>query len=178
MRLCWVVVFAVLAVCASLPIRKKFHHFMFVHSWQATECMKWMTSGKNRKCIIGAAIGWTIHGLWPSLDKQLGPYDCDKNDRFNPNALRSLLPELEVKWPTVKDEHIQRDEYSFLRYQWSRHGTCARQLPTLNTQKIYFGKGWYVSYYSRDRLTFGGITWHESAKKINYFKFFLSVGVV
>lgn len=52
----------------------------------------------NRRCVKHKH-SFSIHGLWPNYDHNRYPSYCCLKERFNPETLEPILPELEVsKW--------------------------------------------------------------------------------
>ncbi|XP_043953864.1 ribonuclease T2 [Gambusia affinis] len=64
-------------------------------------------------CLLNVSY-WTLHGLWP--DK--GEF-CNSSWHFNSS-------EIEKK--------------KIMKYEWSKHGTCAAEAASLNSQHKYFSK--------------------------------------
>ncbi|XP_058526663.1 ribonuclease T2 [Ochotona princeps] len=75
---------------------------------------------------------WTIHGLWP--DKEA---ECNRSWHFNLDEVKDLLGEMKMYWPDVL--HASPNRSQFWKHEWEKHGTCAAQLPVLNSQRKYFG---------------------------------------
>ena len=69
---------------------------------------------------------WTIHGIWPTSNHKIGPLFCNRTDKFDPEKIRPLLPELRSKCTDVR---VGGDEFNFWKHEWEKHGTCAEQLP-------------------------------------------------
>ena len=57
---------------------------------------------------------------------------------FNEKQLAPILDDLEEHWLNVRNG---TGEYSFWEHEWLKHGTCAVQIPELNTEFKYFSKG-------------------------------------
>ncbi|XP_040821303.1 ribonuclease T2 isoform X2 [Ochotona curzoniae] len=75
---------------------------------------------------------WTIHGLWPDKGG-----DCNHSWHFNLDEVKDLLGEMKMYWPDVL--HASPNRSQFWKHEWEKHGTCAAQLPILNSQRKYFG---------------------------------------
>lgn len=80
---------------------------------------------------------WSIHGLWPAQYHKMGPTSCDNSLRFDPQALQNIRKDLLIKWIDV---HGQRPE-SFWEHEYTKHGTCAAVLDSMNSEVKYFQKG-------------------------------------
>lgn len=81
---------------------------------------------------------WSIHGLWPTKNKTLGPFYCNNSLHFDMSALEKLRNELEIKWIDV---HKGCKPHEFWRHEWEKHGTCSVDLVPTNTEAKYFKKG-------------------------------------
>ncbi|XP_071385830.1 ribonuclease T2 [Centroberyx affinis] len=74
---------------------------------------------------------WTLHGLWP--DKGI---DCNSSWPFNSSLIEDLLPDMEKSWPDLRNPL----SFTFWKYEWHKHGTCASKAASLNSQHKYFSK--------------------------------------
>ena len=45
---------------------------------------------------------WHIHGLWPQYDSNTYPKYCSKNENFNYDCIKPLLPDLNLNWYSGK----------------------------------------------------------------------------
>lgn len=84
---------------------------------------------------------WLIHGLWPSNTNGHNPFYCN-NHRFNESELAPILPDLSAKWLDIKKGEYS---YEFWRYQWKKHGTCAVDVESTNSEFKYFKKALELS---------------------------------
>nr|QHB21553.1 venom ribonuclease 1 [Platymeris rhadamanthus] len=132
-----------------------FDALIFTQSWPPTSCLQ--TKQKSRQCrnLANNEI-WTIHGIWPTAWGTNGPSFCDKSHPFSTANIKDLISQLEHQWPTIEksSNHI-----GFWAYEWKKHGTCALQLPQLNTQHKYFFQAlnWNSRYNILSILSAGGI---------------------
>jgi len=117
------------------------HHFdflMFTQIWPITSCLTWEDRRSENTCSIDdSARLWTIHGIWPTSNHKIGPLFCNRTDKFDPEKIRPLLPELRSKWTDVR---VGGDEFNFWKHEWEKHGTCAEQLPSMANEYLYFTK--------------------------------------
>ncbi|VFV25592.1 ribonuclease t2 [Lynx pardinus] len=100
---------------------------IMVHHWPVTVCKE---VGKDCR---DPPDYWTIHGLWPDKAEE-----CNRSWHFNFQEIKDLLPEMKMYWPDVL--HPLNHSH-FWQHEWEKHGTCAAQVDTLNSQKRYFGGG-------------------------------------
>ncbi|XP_056881091.1 ribonuclease T2 isoform X1 [Takifugu flavidus] len=96
---------------------------ILTHHWPVTFC-------SVEHCRANFSY-WTLHGLWP--DKGI---DCNSSWHFNSSLIEDLLPDMERSWPDL----LQPSSARFWKYEWFKHGTCAAQASSLNTQHKYFSK--------------------------------------
>lgn len=96
---------------------------ILTHQWPTTFC-------SVEHCHANLS-SWTIHGLWP--DKGV---DCNSSWHFNSTLIEDLLPDMEKSWPDL----LYPASTKFWKYEWCKHGTCAAQAASLNSQRKYFSK--------------------------------------
>ena len=82
---------------------------------------------------------WTVHGIWPTKDGEIGPLNCDHSKPFDIEYVRPLLPDLRLHWTNVRGNTAEDD---FWKHEWNKHGTCAMQLEPMDNEFKYFKKGW------------------------------------
>lgn len=98
-----------------------------------------MSKSKTNKCSFPKFKGiWTIHGVWPTKLGTIGPALCNKTWHFDPAKLEPLLDDLDTFWLNI-ETNTPKD--SFWKHEWEKHGTCAAELPELDSEDKYFGKG-------------------------------------
>ena len=81
---------------------------------------------------------WTVHGIWPTKNGQIGPLNCNRSDPFDIEYIRPILPELRLHWTNVR---ANTAEDNFWKHEWNKHGTCAAQLEPMDDEFKYFSKG-------------------------------------
>ncbi|XP_043462281.1 ribonuclease Oy-like [Leptopilina heterotoma] len=109
---------------------------LFIQQWPITACLQ---HEKNLKeCYFCNNAFWNIHGIWPTKNYPgKSPENCDLYHPFNERHLLSIKKELSCKWYNVFDKKIE----NFWSWEWQKHGTCAMDLPAMNSQYKYFQQG-------------------------------------
>ncbi|XP_044531730.1 ribonuclease T2 [Gracilinanus agilis] len=100
---------------------------LMVHHWPTTVCKEIENDCRDPPDY------WTIHGLWPDKASE-----CNRSWHFNLDEIKDLLPDMKHFWPDVI--HPSPNRSQFWKHEWEKHGTCAAQLDSLNSQKKYFSK--------------------------------------
>lgn len=122
----------------SIEDAADFDFLMITQIWPITSCLTWEDSGKEHTCTIDdSADLWTMHGVWPTKNKTIGPLYCNSTYKFDPEKIKDLIPQLEEEWTDVRNTS---DKYNFWRHEWEKHGTCAMQLPAFGDEYRYFKK--------------------------------------
>lgn len=70
---------------------------------------------------------YTIHGLWPEYTIHKWPQFCNKTEyhNFNETKIKTWhrIDEMHKHWPScIHQPH--KDDYSFWKHEWEKHGTC------------------------------------------------------
>lgn len=91
---------------------KKFDYYTLAMQWPGTVC-------KLNQC----PDYWTIHGLWPSVNK--GPYAIDCGGILQPENIQDIKHELNHLWPNL----IHKNNFAFWTGQWKKHGSCTENNP-------------------------------------------------
>jgi hypothetical protein len=86
----------------------------------------------------------------------IGPGFCNNTWHFNFAELTPIRKELDEKWTNIENGTA---EDSLWKHEWQKHGTCAAQLPSLNTELKYFSKGieWFDLHDMSSILAQSGI---------------------
>ena len=63
----------------------------------------------TKQKIHSAKNTWTVHGIWPTKNHEIGPNYCHEV-KFDPTALKPILKTLEEHWTNI---HKNADEDSF-----------------------------------------------------------------
>ncbi|XP_063163697.1 ribonuclease T2 [Candoia aspera] len=103
----------------------KWEKLYLVHQWPVTVCMM------NSNQCKDPPMYWTIHGLWPDRAEE-----CNKSWHFNVSELKDFMGDMREYWPDI----LHTNRTNFWKHEWEKHGTCAAELETLNSQKKYFEK--------------------------------------
>ncbi|XP_042301089.1 ribonuclease T2 isoform X1 [Sceloporus undulatus] len=103
----------------------KWNKFYFVHHWPVTVCKM------NANDCKDPLMYWTIHGLWPDKEEE-----CNRTWHFNISELKDVMEDMKQYWPDV----LHPNHTHFWKHEWDKHGTCAAELESLNSEKKYFSK--------------------------------------
>nr|ACO11506.1 Extracellular ribonuclease LE precursor [Caligus rogercresseyi] len=117
----------------------EFDFLYFTQVWPQSACEKWKEGNENHTCNLRNGQDWSIHGVWPTKDNVIGPLYCDNSTHFDPEAIKSILPQLEAHWIDVHGGH--HSKYQFWKHEFLKHGTCAESILELSTELLYFQKG-------------------------------------
>jgi ribonuclease T2 len=105
--------------------------FLFVQGWPGTICKDW--GCQNLPSTTHPGAGFLIHGLWAQYYDHGWPQNCDPSNVFSESEVSDLLPDMNVRWPSIMGE---MDGDDFWTHEWSRHGTCATSV--FPTQHDFF----------------------------------------
>ncbi|GFY79426.1 ribonuclease T2-A [Trichonephila inaurata madagascariensis] len=125
------ILFICFSVALSIESNTTWSYFVFAQQWPPAACLQ-VPKGKCK--IPDEVSDWSIHGLWPTSDKGY-PSFCNSSWPFNPDVLQPILHALEEKWPNI---YADSTETVFWKHEWLKHGTCATDLDTFDTEKKYF----------------------------------------
>jgi len=117
--------------------RNDFDFFVYAQIWPVSGCVEWEERSQKNTCTIPNYTNWTVHGLWPTKNYTIGPLHCNHTP-FNFTVIKPILDELKVHWTNVR-ANTPLDQ--FWGHEWTKHGTCAMQLPSLDNELKYFKKG-------------------------------------
>ncbi|XP_059468727.1 ribonuclease Oy [Neocloeon triangulifer] len=132
----------------------KWDVLIFTQSWPYTVCREWKDKSESHACLLLSQ--WTVHGVWPTKFGTIGPGFCNNTWHFNPRELKPIQSELDQKWANIMNGTA---EDSLWKHEWQKHGTCAAQLPPLDSELKYFSKGlaWHDEHNMTKILSDGGI---------------------
>eukprot|EP00092_Neocalanus_flemingeri_P070377 GFUD01086382.1.p1 GENE.GFUD01086382.1~~GFUD01086382.1.p1 ORF type:complete len:289 (-),score=66.99 GFUD01086382.1:412-1278(-) len=151
--------FCLSLVSASEVESTKDHHFdvlILTQHWPYTTCIDWEESGSTHKCREITHANWTVHGLWPTQWGKIAPGFCNNSWKFDHDLLKPIMTDMNLYWPDVE----MRDQPDSLwTHEWTKHGTCAAQLPETNSEVAYFSKGCELAQENRitDWLEMAGV---------------------
>jgi ribonuclease T2 len=84
---------------------------------------------------FGSSIGYfTLHGMWPSRYGTSYPCTCT-SEAFNPAQISSITNQMNSFWPSLTGSGTSQ---TFWDHEWTKHGTCAQDVPLLKGQFNYF----------------------------------------
>lgn len=109
--------------------------FTFTQEWPPTVCVE--GEQEHHRCVIPDGVStWSIHGLWPTKYGTEGPTEC-RNVPFNANNIKNITGELTKFWANM---YADTSDTSFWEHEWTKHGTCAMDLPSTANEYLYFRK--------------------------------------
>ena len=114
----------------SLALESSKHHFDYIllaTQWPETFC-------EHNKCVHHKDR-WLIHGAWPENNDGSYPQYCDRNSKFNHNAIKSIESEMVANWKSLKSGSSNDHFWS---HEYTKHGTCAIECPLMQNEFSYF----------------------------------------
>uniref|UniRef100_A0A672NGS5 Ribonuclease T2 n=1 Tax=Sinocyclocheilus grahami TaxID=75366 RepID=A0A672NGS5_SINGR len=100
---------------STASFRGEWTKLILTQHWPQTFC-------SVEKCTTNLSF-WTLHGLWPNTGMR-----CNTSWHFNASLIEI--------W-----EHLPPPNFGMfknLKYEWTKHGTCAAKAESLNSQHKYF----------------------------------------
>jgi len=85
-------------------------------------------------CVKKMDNHFTIHGMWPQLAHSEGPQFCCYENNFDMKLLNPILNDLNEYWPSF----FRSDNRGFWSHEWLKHGTCAKNVLSLQGELNYF----------------------------------------
>ncbi|KAJ8721264.1 hypothetical protein PYW07_002039 [Mythimna separata] len=119
--------------------------------WPVTICKYWINDLNGTGCHFpNQKDRWTLHGIWPVTFGGQRDF-CNMSWEFDPKEIKSIESDLQQAWTSIYNEP---DPYAFWRHEWLKHGSCATDLESFNSQFKYFSKGieWNKKYPILDML--------------------------
>ena len=129
---------------AGSSLERHHHHdghfdiLIFTQHWPYTTCIDWENRSRFNTCSRICRTAWTVHGLWPTQLGKRAPSYCDSKWKFDYDSVKKIRPELDYYWP---DYEMRGHPNSLWTHEWEKHGTCAAQLPAMDTEEKYFQTG-------------------------------------
>ncbi|KAK8374574.1 hypothetical protein O3P69_010980 [Scylla paramamosain] len=122
---------------------------IFTQQWPITSCISHMEHDPGASCnLFPNMTSWTVHGIWPTTLGTIGPNFCNKSWHFQEKEIIAIEPYLIKYWGNI---YAEDSRTSLWKHEWLKHGTCAAQLPQLNTQKKYFEKAMKISFLEESK---------------------------
>lgn len=110
-----------------------FDFYVFAQSWQAEFCRRSHEFPGCQHPDRFWQTHFTIHGLWPEVQKGRHPEMCTA-EPFDPKVVDRIGRSKMIHfWPNVKFNPTSGEYDHFWRHEWQRHGTCSDL-----TQVAYF----------------------------------------
>jgi len=149
------------------PPDNSWDFLIFTQEWPQTACIAYKGKDSQHSCEIFTNVtSWTVHGVWPTKAGTRGPHNC-QHLPFDLSKLVKLEPRLLEFWPNI---FAGQSVYSLWKHEWTKHGTCAAELPSIGDERDYFALGlaWSGQYQLLPVLAEGGVrpgpaghTWEE-----------------
>ncbi|CAK1540741.1 unnamed protein product [Leptosia nina] len=142
----------------SLQTKHDFDLLIFTQNWPATVCKEWKKMNPQHQCSMPRKNdAWSIHGIWPTKLGTIGPSFCNRTWLFDPDKIQPIENRLLEEWTNIFNG---TSNYALWAHEWTKHGTCAAQLETLNSEFKYFSMGldWLEKYSMGNILSKAGIT--------------------
>lgn len=123
----------------------EFDYFLLTREWPGTFCREYQCRQQPANTSV-----FTIHGLWPQYQNESWPEWCDPENKFDIDAVKDLLDQMNIEWPMLYMP-------DFWQHEWDRHGTCA--LSVFSSQHEYFESTLklHEKYDLQDALAIDGI---------------------
>ncbi|CAH0555667.1 unnamed protein product [Brassicogethes aeneus] len=142
-------------------------YLVYSQRWPITGCAEWEEKNKANTCNLPSNNSiWTVHGLWPNKIGKEGPFNCPSAIHFDPTQLEPIMDELKARWVNIE---ANTNANSFWKHEWDKHGTCASQIPQLNSIVNYFSQGLELNlnYDIPSILSQGGIVPKETGYNVH-----------
>jgi len=112
---------------------------VFTQLWGYTSCLQFRDESHGQyHCRYEERPSiWSIHGIWPSKKGTEGPGYCTKV-KFDESLIEPIEDELNEFWYEINAE---KEGTNFWSHEWVKHGSCAIQLPAMDTEMKYFQMG-------------------------------------
>jgi len=119
----------------------------------------------------------------------IGPGYCNSTLKFSNVSINGIKDKLNYYWTDIEmkplnnitdtnsSSVITHKKESIWEHEWTKHGTCAITLPTLNSEFKYFYQGieWSEKYNMKDILEKAGIKVNSTLNVTDYWKALKSV---
>ncbi|CAG5125453.1 unnamed protein product [Candidula unifasciata] len=112
--------------------KESWDYLKMAQFWPGTSCVYF---GEKKCAVPPSTHSWTIHGLWPSAYTGELPAYCNDSMTFNYTEIKVLRHQLNEQWPNFNKSGSPLALWS---HEWTKHGTCAYELPVLQGELKYF----------------------------------------
>lgn len=107
------------------PLDNQLDYIKLAVQWQPGYCQRSGCKYQPR---------FSIHGLWPGrMRDKMSPNSCCARETFDETKLTNIRDRLLEAWPSMRGSHS-----NFWRHEYSKHGTCTRDLPHFGSLESYF----------------------------------------
>lgn len=140
------IVAVVLALIMSAAGTVTWDVLIFSQQWPITSCISHKEHIHKASCnLFPNMTSWTVHGIWPTKLGTRGPNFCNSSWHFQEKQIFDIEPYLIKYWGNI---YAEQSRTSLWQHEWAKHGTCAAQLPQLDSERKYFEKGlqWVMQY--------------------------------
>ncbi|CAL8113178.1 unnamed protein product [Orchesella dallaii] len=125
---------------SELESRKPWDELVFTQLWGYSSCLQFKDKHypSDVTCrYADQASFWSIHGIWPSQEGTEGPSFCSRV-QFNITQLGPIRSSLDLYWYEI--DNTKQGDY-FWSHEWKKHGSCAKEIKTFETELKYFSAG-------------------------------------
>jgi ribonuclease T2 len=112
-------------------------YMVFTQQWPESVCLETQVTHQHTCQISQNVSTWSLHGIWPTKSGTFGPNFCNKTEKFNPKLIEPLDGLLLKYWPNL---YTDSSPYSFWEHEWTKHGTCATGIASLQGEYNFFNQ--------------------------------------
>jgi len=115
----------------------EWNELIFTQLWGYSSCLQFKGETGGTCRYEDKPSIWSIHGIWPTEVGTFGPAFCSKV-QFNKTEIESILDQLNIYWYEINEK---KDGTYFWTHEWTKHGSCAKEVEEFSTELKYFQKG-------------------------------------
>ena len=105
-----------------------------------TVCLTWQEHSKSNQCSLPPSKDtWTIHGIWPTKFKTIGPLFCNSSWPFNFDDLKEIEGKMEKAWINI-EKNTELD--SLWKHEWESKLKLIRTSKFKNMSKTL--RAWHM----------------------------------